>query len=141
MSPRLHKLLARERDGDLTSLEREELERLSRLDPAVRRERAAWAEVERLLGAPAAVPAFRAHRLARRIADQAKSRPRPVRVGYRWVFALAACGALAVVTVDDSPPEPKQEVTRVAKRAVQPPVEVRLHGLGEGDPEPIDIRF
>lgn len=145
MSARLDKLLARERDGELTALEREELNRLSRLNPVVRRERAAWAEVEQILRAPVVHPEFRPHRLARRIADQVQMRPHLLRSGSRWVLAFAACCAVAVVTSDrSSPPNPKEAVTQVAgqvERSRSLPVEVRFHGRGEADPDPVEITF
>lgn len=159
MSARLSKLIARERDGELTTLEREELERLSRLDPVVRRDRAAWAEVERIIGAPRESVEFSAHRFARRISDQVRDRPvsdRPisVRVGSPWVFALAACFVLLAVSADRTAPSSRSRasvakggdavvtVTEVTEPvASRSPVEVRMDGFGEPDAEPIEIQF
>lgn len=46
---RLSYLLSRALDGELSRLEAEELERMTRADPALRRRRAGWQRVERAL--------------------------------------------------------------------------------------------
>ena len=154
MSPRLGRLLARERDGELTALEREELDRLSRLEPSVRRERATWAQLEEILAAPEPSALLRRHQIARRMAERARGeahrdsggaifRPfRSFRLGPRWILALAAGCVVVAMAVDRTSPKPVTVVPLSEVAAVgHSPVEVRLHGKAELDPNPVDIKF
>lgn len=63
MSDRKHQLLDRELDGELSEVERAELDRLTRLDPPSRRDRQAWRRVEGAI--KAAYPAIDEASIAR----------------------------------------------------------------------------
>jgi anti-sigma factor RsiW len=165
---RLDTLLAKELDGDLTQLEREELERLSRIDPDSRRDRATWKRFDDALKESIdAMPRLERPRLARRVLagrDRARSIARPLWLTLPRVVLVGSSMLILALTLW-RPTESKSAraprsgvvVTAIAGDerdiSVPPsskdassigPVEVRIGEIASGDDRdttPVTIRF
>lgn len=98
---RISHLLARALDGELSRLDSEELERMTRADPELRRRRAGWQRFERALGAALNEgPGLDRAAMAARIAAAAQTSaaaPRPPRAARpRLAWALISAAALVL---------------------------------------------
>lgn len=141
---RLEILHAKELDGDLTDLERVELDRRVLLSPGLRRERAGWARIFAVLAHSGGRRRLRVEAMARIIVQEvdlrdAVARSRPRRAAFAATL-LAACSALFALT--GLPPEPPAHPTRVAQLSTGPvQLELGLDPPDEEDVAPVTIRF
>lgn len=141
---RISHLLARALDGELSRLDTEELERLTRADPELRRRRAGWQRFERALGAAMNEgPGLDRPAMAARIAAAAQTTaaaPQPPRVPrprLAWAVISAAALVLGVLwsqRIDEPSPPALAQRERV-------PVEVGGDRAAPAESGLVTIRF
>ncbi len=106
---RIAYLFARELDGEITPLERDELERSILAVPELRREREGWRRVSESMAVES--PRIEVARMTSRVLA---SRGPRIAVRARWSWALAASAAFAIGGF------------AIARRAAPPPAPVRI---------------
>lgn len=145
MNAKLDRLLARELDGELTDVERLELDRGAYTAPEIRRERETWSSIgEALRERPA--PKLNAAKMASRVAKQLPERRRAA-VPRRLAFAAAAALAFVALTRATPSPSPVPATAPIAKVTVDTngaPVVIQVDDKSFADdpePVPVEIRF
>jgi hypothetical protein len=161
---RLDLLLDKELDGDITALEREELERLVRMEAGARRDRESWKRFDASLKTSAdSLPRIDRVRLLSRVMARRSSPMKPAASSIKsramLVGSSMLISALAIWSGVSARNKAKLPisgvvVTAVAADAGEPPlptlasvgtpVEIRVGDLGsldERDPSPVTIRF
>jgi hypothetical protein len=142
---RLVQLLEKELDGALSSVERDELERLIRLEPARRREREVWRRVAAGIAEPVVAPRIETARMTARVLNE---RSRALRVRsfrpFRALLAASTLAAIAMVFFASRHVPVHVDVQKPAvARIVKPPVDVFVdESFAEDDRSAlVEIRF
>ena len=129
---RLDALLRKELDGEISEIEKTELERLIRCEPTLRRERAAWTKTTSAMRdrpAPRLAVDPTANAIMARLSDRRVSK-RALPFGLGSVVFAAAIAGLALLVVRPRP-APEAQTPAVARTTEPGPVEVELGAVDD----------
>ena len=133
MKDRVSLLLSRELDGNLSDIERAELDRKILLVPQARRDRASWKKVIGTLKIEPPKQRLPLERMAAQIAAEASTRPQPLSLDRArsvvLAATLAAAGFALMVLMPVSPPvakPPRPQPTVAVVETEDAPVELTI---------------